>query len=89
MIFDDFLGSLTIQGGAKNGRKNLIRRLFGTTGRPKGAKKSFLERFEKRIDFGTVFGWISEGKGSKNDAKREVKIIEISMRFRSLRFLVF
>ena len=83
------MGSLKIQGGAKNGRKKIIRRLFGTTGRPKGAKKSFLEGVEKRIDFWIVFGWISGGKGSQNDAKMDAKIIEISMRFRSLRFLVF
>ena len=84
-----FLGSLKMQGGAKNEPKNSIRRLFGTPGRPKGAKKSFLEGFEKCIDFWIVFGWISGGKGSQNDAKMDVKIIEISMRFRSLRFLVF
>ena len=84
-----FLGSLKIQGGAKNGPTNSIRRLFGTTGRPKGANKSFLEGVEKRIDFWIVFGWISGGKVSQNDAKMDVKIIEFSMRFRSLRFLVF
>ena len=89
LIFGHFWGPLKNQGGAKNEPKNSIRRLFGTPGRPKGAKKSFLEGVEKRIDFWIVFGWISGGKGSQNDAKMDIKIIEFSIRFRSLRFLVF
>ena len=51
LIFGHFWGPLKNQGGAKNEPKNSIRRLFGTPGRPKGAKKSFLEGVKKRIDF--------------------------------------
>ena len=41
------------------------------------------------FNFWTVFKWIFEGEGFQNDAKMDAKIIEKSMRFRNLRFLVF
>ena len=49
--FGRFWGPLKIQGGAKNGPKNSIRRLFGTQGRPRGAQKSSWEGSTKTHGF--------------------------------------
>ena len=49
LIFGHFWGPLKNRGGAKNDPKNSIRRLLGTPGRPKGAKKEVLDDVKKRI----------------------------------------
>ena len=52
--FGRFWGALQIQGGAKNGPTNSVRRLLGVQKRPKGANKWFLEGFENILDFSLI-----------------------------------
>ena len=73
-------------------QKRDFRKYTGALRQPGAFKGSFLLIFGHPffdLNCWMEFSWIFGRKASQNDAKMDTKIVEISIRFQNLRFLVF